>query len=104
MAWALVITLFVALCGSVFLLWRATSRLLQFDSIFQMIIEPMHEYSNVLRKLTSGEGVLHDHPEVMQFHKANVGLLRSIDAAIQAVKLERPEKKKRDKLPRPEVA
>ena len=103
MVWIIIAFLVIALGVSVYLLWRATVRLLQFDTIFQMIIEPMQEYAQVLRKLTSGEGLLHDHPEVLEFHKANVNLLRQIDAAVKAVREERPEEKKRRQLPRPEA-
>lgn len=103
MIWALVAFLFLTLVSTCFLLYRATTRLLQFDTIFQMVIEPMQEYSIALRKLSSGEGLLHDHPEVMEFHKANVNLLYQIDAAVRAIREERPEKKKRGQLPRPEA-
>lgn len=102
MVWILVAFLVLALVTTAFLLYRATSRLFQFDTIFQMIIDPMQEYAVVLRKLTSGEGLLHDHPEVMEFHKANINLLRQVDAAVKAIREERPEKK-RKQLPRPEV-
>jgi hypothetical protein len=103
MIWAFIIILLVlALAAETVLLVRATRRLLQFDAVFQMIVEPMQEYSIVLRKLSSGEGLLHDHPEVMEFHRANLFLLTQMDAAIRAVREEHPEKK-RAKFPRPEA-
>ncbi len=103
MAWIFVAILALALAAETFLLVRASRRLLQFDEIFQMIIEPMQEYSNALRKIASAEGLLHDHPEVVEFHRANMNLLAHIDAAVRAVREERPEKKKREQLPRPEA-
>jgi hypothetical protein len=94
---------FLLLWGTIatLLLIRAGKRLLQFDMIFQMIVEPMQEYSDTLKKLTTGEGLLQDNPEVMQFHRTNVNLLKQIEASLEAVRQEHPRKIK-EKLPRPE--
>ncbi len=103
MLWGLTIIFAVWAGAATFLLVRASKRLLQFDSIFRMIVEPMQIYADELKKITTAEGLLHDHPEVLQFHRTNMNLLTQIDAALAAVRQEHP-KKKRDKLPRPESA
>lgn len=82
------------------LLIRAAKRLLEFDSVLTLIVDPMEEYGNFLRKITQAEGMLHDHPEVMAFHRANMEMLKKIDNAVAVVKRPRPQKKE---LPRPEV-
>lgn len=99
------------LCGVLLLLliavgWallRAAKRLLEFDSIFQMIVEPMEEHSEVMKKIVSAEGLLHDHPEVLAFHKANVELIKKIEFAVISVRESRPPKQKNEELPRPEA-
>lgn len=100
MAVVLAISLLWATAATL-LVVRAGKRLLQFDTIFQMIVEPMQEYSDTLKKLTTGEGLLQDNPEVMQFHRTNVNLLKQIEASLEAVRQEHPRKIK-EKLPRPE--
>lgn len=104
MGWVLATLFFLLLCGAGFLLVRASKRLLEFDELLGTIVGPMQEYSNALRKLTSSEGLLHDHPEVVSFHRANVELLRLIDENISAIKAGRPIVKKEENLPRPEAA
>ena len=104
MGWALAVFLFLYSVGSTFLLVRAARRVLQFDAVFQTIIDPMQLYADTLRRITTAEGLLHDHPEVLAFHKANMELLFQIDRALEAVKQGRPQQEKRPKhLPRPEV-
>lgn len=91
MVWALVIFLTLMLGGTSFLLWRATSRLLEFDELLRTIVDPMQEYAEELRKIATAEGILHDHPEVIAFHRANMKMLRSIDAAIVSLRETQPQ-------------
>lgn len=93
--------IFVLLLLSTFLLWKSTKRLLEFDDMFQRIIQPMSEYSETLSRITSAEGILHDHPEVVEFHRANVKLLAEINGSINSVKEILPKVKK-SSLPSPE--
>lgn len=85
--------------GATYIALRATKRLFEFDTLFQMIVDPMHEYRNELAKIASAEGLLHDHPEVMAFHRANMIMLEKIDAAIKAVQAGQPQPKKPEGLP-----
>ena len=72
------------------LLVRATRRLLQFDELLQIIIDPMRDYQAELEKIATAEGLLTDHPEVIAFHRANMTMLAKIDAAITLLKEEGP--------------
>lgn len=99
----LTIVFALAAIGEGFLLVRASKRLLQFDELFNLILEPMRSYSDVLRRVTKSEGILHDHPEVLDFHRANMELLQRIDQAVISIQEARPKKKKKEELPRPEA-
>ncbi len=101
--WILAAFFFVLLCGAVTLLVRASKRLLEFDELLRVMVDPMQEYADALRKLVSSEGLLHDHPEVVAFHRANLELMRLLDENISAIKAGRPTKKE-ENLPRPEAA
>lgn len=89
-AWVFVFVLALLLVVSLLLLRRATARLFEFDEIFRIIVDPMDEYAAVLRRLASAEGLLHDHPEVVAFHRANMKMLLSIESAVASVKLALP--------------
>ena len=103
MGWFLAVFLFLYSVGSTLLLVRAARRVLQFDELFETITDPMQLYADTLRRITQAEGLLHDHPEVMAFHKANMTLLLQMDDALESIKRGRPEKKRPKNLPRPEV-
>jgi cell fate (sporulation/competence/biofilm development) regulator YlbF (YheA/YmcA/DUF963 family) len=102
MAWILVAFLAPMLTVAVLLLVRASRRMLDFDELFQQILTPMQEYSAELKKISTAEGLLHDHPEVLAFHRANMRMLQKMDAAIKIIQEAKPQKKK-EKLPRPEA-
>jgi len=102
MVWALVVILALLLTTSIFFLVKALRRMLDFDELFQQILEPMQEYSVELKKISTAEGLLHDHPEVLAFHRANMRMLQKMDAAIKIIQEAKPQKKK-EKLPRPEA-
>lgn len=85
--------------GATYIALRATKRLFQFDTLFQLIVEPMHEYRSELAKIATAEGLLHDHPEVIAFHRANMIMLEKIDAAIKAVTDGQPQPEKPKGLP-----
>lgn len=87
---------------SIALLYRATQKLFEFDNIFQRIIDPMKLYREELNKIATAEGLLHDHPEVIAFHRANARMLQNIEAAIAEVIQTRPTKKDKVKGRRPE--
>lgn len=103
MVWGLLVIFALWAGTATFFLIRASKRLLEFDELFQVIIDPMEEYAAALRKITTAEGLLHDHPEVLAFHRANMDLLRKIDLAITSVKENRPLKQEEPKGNPPEV-
>lgn len=89
--WILVVFLLLVCSGLVWLLLRAARRLLEFDELLRIIIDPMQEYQAELAKIATAEGLLTDHPEVVAFHRANVVMLAKINAAITSVKEARPQ-------------
>lgn len=103
MGWFFAVLFALLFSGSTFLLVRATRRLLEFDRLFEAIVDPMQAYADTLRRITTAEGILHDHPEVIAFHKANMEILFHMDRAIASIRSGRPEKKRPKNLPRPEV-
>lgn len=102
MAWVLVVVFAMLLTVETLLLIRASRRMLDFDELFQQILQPMQEYSAELKKISTAEGILHDHPEVLAFHRANMAMLQKMDASIKIIQEAKPQKKK-EKLPRPEA-
>lgn len=97
--WTLfIITLLIA-GGLGALLLRATRRLLEFDELFRVIIDPMQEYQDELSKIAKAEGLLTDHPEVIAFHRANVIMLAKIESALKTLKEGRPEQTEVKGLP-----
>lgn len=94
MAWFLAAFFFVLFFGTAFLLVRATKRLLQFDEFFQSILIPMQEYRDGLRRIATAEGILHDHPEVIAFHRANMQMLQVIEKTLETIKQGKPEEPK----------
>lgn len=102
MAWVLAIIFFLLFVATSFLLLKALRRLFDFDDLYQQILEPMHEYSMELKKIVSSDGLLHDHPEVLAFHRANMRMLQKMDESIKTIQEAKPQKQK-EKLPRPEA-
>jgi hypothetical protein len=90
MGWILAAIFFVLLVAVSVLLLRATTRLLQFDEVLGAIVSPMENYAEKLRKIGKAEGLLHDHPEVVAFHRANMEMLAALEGAIVAVKEGQP--------------
>ncbi len=103
MGWIFAGIFFLLFCAAVYLLVRASKRLLEFDSLFQVTVGPMQEYADELRRIATSEGLLNDHPDVIKFHQANIRLMQMMDENIAAIKAGRPQKKE-EKLPRPEAA
>jgi hypothetical protein len=89
--------------GLAFLLVRIGRRLLQFDEALAILTEPMQDYAEYLKKVMDAEGVLHDSPEIVAFHKANRNALKLIEGVIQESFADRPKKPRLSKLPRPVV-
>lgn len=100
MLWGLIVIFALWDGVSTFLLIRASKRLLQFDSLLQSIVDPLYEYRNELARIATAEGLLHDHPEVLAFHRANMVMLERIEAAIKSVKEGRPQEKPKGLPPR----
>jgi hypothetical protein len=91
MVWIFTAFLLLVVCALSFLCWRLTTRLFEFDELLRSIIDPMHDYAEELRKIASAEGLLHDHPEVLAFHRANMQMLARIDAAITSIREVQPQ-------------
>lgn len=87
------------------LLYRATQRLLQFDDIFQSIHPVLSEYSDDLKRMSSGDldGILVDHPEILAFHRRNLAARVAVESIVDSVTKTRPERKKKPRLPRPDM-
>lgn len=84
------------------LLFRATKRLLDFDFIWNSIVEELITYEEDLEKMSSGD-ILIDNPDVMAFHKRNRKALRAVSAAVKSVVETRAPRPAKPVLPRPEV-
>jgi hypothetical protein len=91
MVWVFTVLLFLIVCALSFICWRLVIRLFEFDELLRSIIDPMNDYAEELRKVASAEGLLHDHPEVLAFHRANMQMLARIDAAIASIKEVQPK-------------
>ena len=102
---AIVILHFLLICGLGFLLYRASRALLQFDSLFQGIVETLEGYSDDLTKMSSADiaGVLADHPEVAAFHMRNMRARADVRAHLEEVRKSRPSRRKAPTLPRPDA-
>jgi len=89
--------------GLVYLLIRASRRLLEFDDIWSGILPVLVDYAVDLRQMSSGDLLL-DNPEVVKFHKRNLNALATIESIAQQVAEIKPLPPKRDtNLPRPDV-
>lgn len=95
----IIFLLLVALGFAGFFLVRAAKRLFEYDELMSVIVAPMEEYADELRKIASAEGLLHDHPEVLAFHRANMVMLGKLDEAISSIKESRPQEPKVKGLP-----
>lgn len=98
-AWILVVILLLVSGVLGYLLVRAARRLLEFDDLMQVIVEPMQEYQEELAKIAQAEGLLTDHPEVISFHRANVIMLAKIRSAIASIQEVRPQRDEVKGLP-----
>lgn len=85
----------------VFLLIRATRRLLEFDELWQQILPVLLGYADDLRKMLSLD-LLTDNPEVVAFHKRNLRMLSEIDEIAKSVRSVAPQRIVGN-LPRPDV-
>jgi hypothetical protein len=103
MLWFIIFVLLVISVAEGYLLLRAGRRLLEFDELMEVIFDPMQEYQAELEKITSAEGLLTDHPEVVAFHRANVIMLARINSAITSIGETRPQKKQEVKGLPPQV-
>jgi hypothetical protein len=91
MVWVFLAVVFVWAGLATWAAVRASKRLLQYDELLGLIIDPMQEYRDELSRIATAEGLLHDHPEVVAFHRANMKMLSKIEAAVSSVRENRPQ-------------
>ena len=103
--WLLVLLLLVVAIGLGFLLARATRRLIQYDDIFQGILPVFESYAADLERMSSGhlDGILVDHPEVLNFHRRNRLAKQQFESIVDSVTKLVPERKRPPELPRPDM-
>ena len=96
--------LFLVAATEGFLLWRAVTRLLQYDQVFGAIAPVLESYSVDLKRMVSADvnSSLFEHPEVLDFHKRNLRALEEISSITESVSDIRPRPTLAD-LPRPDV-
>ena len=71
---------------------KMAKRLLQFDSIFESIVQVLVDYGVDLRKVLSG-GFLQDHPDIVAFHKRNLKALTEIETIVKDLEQVKPRQK-----------
>lgn len=86
-------------------IYRAVTRMLQFDSILQRIVDTLDSYSTDLIRMSSADidGILVDHPEVLRFHQRNMKARAEVMGAIEDVTRETPRRRKAPAPPRPDM-
>ena len=67
------------------LLRRAARRLIQFDTLLGDSVDVLDRHRLALVETTS-KGLLTDHPEVLQFHKANTNAIRELEWICEEIK------------------
>ncbi len=85
--------------GGWYLFYRTAAALFKFDAAWTGLMKELQTYSIDLKRMASGD-LLTDHPEVLAFHKRNMGVLEAIERVVADAKIEPVGQRQ---LPRPDV-
>lgn len=105
MIWFIFFIFLLVIIGLLFILVRATRRLIEYDDLWQAILPVLQDYGDDLAKMSSAnlDGILVDHPEVLNFHRRNRLAKQQIESLVGSIVKLVPEREKAPALPRPDM-